>query len=318
VPFSKQVFDTPRPTPAIDLQHLRFAVVAADHGSFRRAAELLSVRQSTLSRSVRLFEHLVGFALFERSSGGIKPTSAGKGVLRKARTIVEEFDSLIATARANQVGAAGRLAIGFSTSLSVGNLRSTLLDFKERSPQVELATAEKPRTQLLRMLRNGSLDVVILTGEITSLANCKSWPLWSERILATLAQEHPLASRDVLYWTDLRCETVLLNQSDPGPEIENLLNSKLVLASDRPKIERHDVSRGAIKALVSMKMGLSLVLESDLGAILPNPVYRELRDGSGPTRIGLSAFWQADNENPVLVSFLKLLRQRYPSPTPDL
>jgi hypothetical protein len=37
-------------TPAVDLQHLRYAVAAADHGSFRRAADALLLRQSTLSR----------------------------------------------------------------------------------------------------------------------------------------------------------------------------------------------------------------------------------------------------------------------------
>ncbi len=40
----------------VDVRHLRFAVAAADHRSFRRAAELLCIRQSTLSRSVREFE----------------------------------------------------------------------------------------------------------------------------------------------------------------------------------------------------------------------------------------------------------------------
>jgi len=301
---------------ALDLQHLRFAVTAADYGSFRRAADSLCVKQSTLSRSVKTFECLVGVNIFERSSGGIRPTRAGRGILRMARTILDEFESLVVNARANQIGAAGRLAIGFSTSLSVGNLRATLLDFKDRFPKVELATAEKSQSHLARMLRNGTLDIVIVTGEVTSLSDCRSWPLWSERILVTLASDHPLTARDILYWTDLRGETVLMNQSDPGPEIENLLHSKLVSVTDRPRIERHDVSRGAIKALVSMRMGLSLVLESDLGAALPSPVYRELRDGAGPTRIGLLAFWRAENENPTLSSFLKLLRERYPSAAP--
>jgi len=47
-----------------------------------------------------------------------------------------------------------------------------------------------------------------------------------------------------------------------------------------------------------MELGVSLVLESDLGAILPSPLYRELRDGAGPSRIEFSAFWRADNDNP--------------------
>jgi len=39
---------------SIDLQHLRFAVAADDHGSFRQAAEAMAVRQSTLSSHLGL------------------------------------------------------------------------------------------------------------------------------------------------------------------------------------------------------------------------------------------------------------------------
>jgi DNA-binding transcriptional LysR family regulator len=61
-------------------------------------------------------------------------------------------------------------------------------------------------------------------------------------------------------------------------------------------------------------MGISLVLESDLGANLPSPLYRELRDGTGPSRLGFSAIWRSNNENPALDYFLTLLSERYPSP----
>src|SRR5262245_58859324 len=104
----------------IDLQHLRFAVTAVEYGSFRQAAEILGVRQSTLSRSIRQLEHLIGAVIFDRSSGGVKPTPTGRSILRMARTIFEEFETLIATARSTRNGEAGRLAIGFCTSLSTG------------------------------------------------------------------------------------------------------------------------------------------------------------------------------------------------------
>ena len=42
-----------RRSSAIALQHLRYVVAAADHGSFRRAAEALMLKQSTLSRVIR-------------------------------------------------------------------------------------------------------------------------------------------------------------------------------------------------------------------------------------------------------------------------
>lgn len=296
----------------IDLQHLRFAAAAAEYGSFRQAADILGVCQPTLSRTIKQLEHLIGVTIFERSSGGVEPTPAGRSVLRMARTILEEFDALIATARSTQNGDTGRLAIGFCTSLTAGNLRASLIDFRERFPQIELATVERSRSRLASGLRNGVLDVLIVAGSMPLLGN-QTMLLWSERILIVLPEGHPLTGRDVVYWTDLRDETVLLSQYDPGGEFEDMLVSKLVAPEDRPNIQRHDVSRGVIKSLVTMKLGISLVLESDIGANFAGLVYRELRDGAGPSRLGFSAYWRADNENPALGGFLKLVSERYPS-----
>ncbi|UPJ53879.1 LysR family transcriptional regulator [Bradyrhizobium sp. 200] len=297
----------------MEVHHLRFAIAAADCGSFRQAAELLSVRHSMLSRSISYLEHSIGIALFERSSSGVSPTPAGRNVLRTARMVLEQIDTLVLTAKSDSRRETGHLSVGFCTSISAGNLRATLLDFKRRFRDIEIATMERSRARLMAALRNGMLDLLIITGETPSLDN-KILPLWSERILISLPQDHPLAAREVVYWTDLRNETVLLSQYDPGRELEDLLISKLMSSEGRPKIERHDVSRGIIKSLISMGLGISLVMESETGASFAGLVYRELRDGAGSTRIGFSAHWRADNENPALDNFLNLLAERYPSP----
>ena len=70
-----------------------------------------------------------------------------------------------------------------------------------------------------------------------------------------------------------------------------------------------------IKSLVGVVAGVTLVLESDIGAKISGLVYREIRDGNGPSRVGYSAYWREDNENPALANFLNLLREHYPSPT---
>ncbi len=229
-----------------------------------------------------------------------------------ARGVLEKFDALIVTARATRNGEVGRFAIGFCTSLSTGKLRASLVEFKERYPQVELVTYERSRPRLGAGLRNGVLDVLILTGHPPS--DGKTMPLWSERVLVALYEDHPLTVKDIAYWTDLRNETVPSSQYDPGREIEDVLASKLVSSEDRPKVERHDVSRGVVKSLVALNLGISLVLESDMGANFSRLVYQELRDGSGPSRLPYSAYWRAENENPALTAFLKLLSDRYPSP----
>ncbi len=298
---------------AVDLQHLRYAVAAADHGSFRRAAEVLLLQQSTLSRCICQLEHSLGMTVFERSSGGVRATTAGRHFLRTARSIVEQMDSLVTSTYHVGRGEAGRLSVGFYTSISAGNLLATLVDFKRRFFQIDVCLKESSRMRLVTALRNGALDIAIATSELPLLGN-QGMPLWSERILLALLEGHPLAGKDVVYWTDLRGETVLLSQYDPGRELEDLLMSKLVSPEDRPKIARHDVSRGIIKSLIAAGFGVSLVTESDIGANFSALTYRELRDGTGPSRVGFSAHWRSDNDNPALANFLKLLGERYPLP----
>ncbi|WP_426411668.1 LysR family transcriptional regulator [Bradyrhizobium ganzhouense] len=307
--------DMSRPVQStnISLHHLRSAVAAADCGSFRQAAECLAVQHSVLSRSISQFEHLVGVALFDRSTGGVAPTPAGRTILQMSRMILEQLDTLVATGRSSGRGEAGHLSVGFCTSISAGNLRATLAEFRKRTPMVALTTAEQPRTRLMDSVRIGTIDVAVVPGGHT-LSGQKRLPVWSERILIVLPKDHPLLIRDAIHWTDLHNETVLLSQRDPGSDLKELLVSKLVANERRPKIERHDVSRGIIKSLVSLELGISLVLEADVGANFTGVVYREIQDGSGPSRMGFNAYWRKDNENPALTRFLDLLAERYPAP----
>jgi DNA-binding transcriptional LysR family regulator len=97
----------------VDFDQLQHAITA---GSFRQAAEVLSIKQSTLSRSIQLLEYNFGAVIFERSSGGVRATPAGRYFLRIARSIVEQLDALATITRTSGRGEAGRLAIGFYTS----------------------------------------------------------------------------------------------------------------------------------------------------------------------------------------------------------
>jgi DNA-binding transcriptional LysR family regulator len=293
----------------IDLKHLRCAVAAADHGSFRRAAEILNIEQSTLSRSILQLEHATSTTIFHRSPGGVVVSTLGSDFIRMARVVLEQIDEFGSPALSTL--RKGLLSVGFCTSLSAGGLRSNLLDFHHRFPQFRLSMLERRRSRLTTKLQNGTLDIVISTGKLPT-AKCKTQALWSERVLIALPEDHRLVDRDVVYWTDLRSETLLMSQYDPYWEFEDLVTSKLVSHDDRPRIERHDVSRSILKSLISMRLGLGLMLESDVGVRVPSIVFKELRDGTGAARVEFSAFWREANENPALAQFLRLLKERYP------
>ncbi len=108
----------------------------------------------------------------------------------------------------------------------------------------------------MHVLRSSKIDVTIVTGE-SPRKNGGAVPLWSERVLLALPEDHPLAGKEVIYWTDLRDETILLSECDQGRELEELLMSKLSSPEHRPRIERHHVSRSIIKSLVNVSLPVS-------------------------------------------------------------
>jgi DNA-binding transcriptional LysR family regulator len=85
---------------ALAIEHLRYAVSAANHCNFRNAAEPLLLRQSTLSRRIRQLEETIGIVVFERSSGGVCATPTGRDFLSMARSILEQLAAL-GTSRIN-------------------------------------------------------------------------------------------------------------------------------------------------------------------------------------------------------------------------
>ena len=142
----------------IEVRQLRFAVATADTMSFSRAATALNVKQSTLSKRIATLEVQLGVKLFERSTRGAIPLESGKTFLEIARRILTEIDNLKTTARAVEYGENGKIVIGFSTSLSAGNLKMALGDFLDRFPDVQLDGVETNAERMLGGLQTRIID----------------------------------------------------------------------------------------------------------------------------------------------------------------
>lgn len=295
---------------SIEFRDLRWAITAAEHRSLRQAAETLNIRQSTLSRVLRGLERELEAELFERSTGGTRPTSVGREFIAAAKRIVEDADAIANNLKIRSRGLSGTLAIGVHASLLAGNLRATLVEHREGCPGVVISLSDGSSDNLISFLTASTIDVAFVVEGIHKW-NGKSLSVWSERVVVVLPRNHPLADRDVVYWSDLKAETFLLSQRGPGPEFLRLLISKLgCLAPDR--LLRHDVSLDRFLTLVGAGWGILLALEGATGGIFPNVVFREVHDADGPTRMSFRAYWRDDNVKPSLQTFLGLLRRRYP------
>lgn len=295
---------------SFDIRQLRFAIAAADHGSFYRAARAINVEQSTLSRTIFKLELAIGTPIFERSRVGVTTTFAGAAFLRGARPMVASADKLVGMMRAAGQGRAGAFVTGHNSAISAGNLRATRMEWTRANPDVEVNCVEADRSTLLAGIDVGEIDFVILMGAAT-YNGLRCEPLWSERMLVALPAAHSLAEREVVHWTDLRGESFHLPAADPGPEIRDMLLGRLALSGATPDISLHQCSRETILSLLGGGNSVSVVCEGSTGAIYPDVVYRPIRGEQGPALIGYSGYWRDDNANPVLRRFLEFIKARF-------
>jgi DNA-binding transcriptional LysR family regulator len=219
----------------VEIRHLRYVVAAAEHRSFRRAATALNITQPTLSKRIRELESRLGVLLFERTTGGAYLTAEGKDFVAGTRCVLAELDRMENHAKAAKFGDAGRLDIGFYTSLS-GPLRETVFDFKRQHEQTDINIVEDNRSTLILLLDRGAIDIAVVLGE-PWYRDYAHLSLWSERIMVAFPKTHRLAERNFVYWTELKNERILMSQRDPGPEIQDVLFSKLTAPGERPFIK---------------------------------------------------------------------------------
>lgn len=83
------------PDLAFDLRYLKYAMLVAEHGSFRRAASVLNLSQSTISRRIQLLERRLGVPLFERNHAGARTTLAGERFMRDAIVGAEHLQQAV-------------------------------------------------------------------------------------------------------------------------------------------------------------------------------------------------------------------------------
>jgi DNA-binding transcriptional LysR family regulator len=297
----------------IEVHLLRYALAAADSGSFSQAADRFGIKQSTLSKRVHYLEDRLGVALFRRSTRGVVPTDSGEGILRKARRIVDDIDALDEDCAALARGTAGTLRFGFHGSLGSGDLSAVIRDFRAAWPDVELAARERSRTRLLRALERDQLDFAVLSGQVQRPC-LVSLSFWSEQVMIGLASEDPLCARDPLYWTDLRGMTFVVSKVDPGPFLNDLVASRLSGPGFGPSVRVQDVRRENLFSFVGD--GCAVVTTGVAGAghgITLRPVH----DAFGATHLEQAIHWRRDNQSPALQRFLEMLAQRYGRPLPS-
>jgi DNA-binding transcriptional LysR family regulator len=291
------------PELRFELRHLRSFIAAAEHGSFRKAADGLQVQESAISRRIRDLEDQIGASLFIRHAGGVILTLAGQRFIDRARLALSQLEE-----GAREVGAIGRaeaghLRVGLFSSLASGFVSRLFAAYDDRHPNVEVSFQEGSTVDHLLLINKSQLDLAFTIG------NRQPHPydaheLWREQVFAAMWDAHPLGARSELSWSDLAHEAFLVRPGGPGDEVREYLSLRLNEIGRRPRFLIQNIGRYSLLGLVASRRGVAPMLASETTISIPGVIYRPIAGEILP----FFAVASPKNDNPAARTLLSLAR----------
>ena len=121
------------------LENLRLYAVVVEEGSITRAAAVLNIAKSAVSRRLSLLEDRYEAKLIERGLGSWKVTETGEELYRRALRAVGEVDEIDADFLSASANLSGPLSVSVPRDFGLGYLNEALMSFKIKYPEIILA-----------------------------------------------------------------------------------------------------------------------------------------------------------------------------------
>ena len=248
---------------AFTIRQLQFFVAVAEQGTVSRAAQALSISQSSVTEAIKELEADLGVTLFDRHPRGLNITHQGHQFLRHATKILTGVSDARRAFSGDTAERGGHLHLGV-TSLVAGYVLSDLLArYRRAFPGVQMSAVEDNGDYLEHLLIGGELDVAVmvisnlrdrmaLQAEIIEVSPYRLW----------LPLGHRLAGAEIISLQDIATESLIMLTID---EIEENTGKLLAALGTRPQVAFRTRSVEAVRSLVATGAGV---------ALLPDLVYR--------------------------------------------
>ena len=248
------------------IEKLRLFQVILEEGSLRRAAERLHISQSAITRQIQLLEHDLGGRVLERTSSGVRPTGGGHTLAEKARTLLADYDSVMAEVRRLVRGESDRLRIGYVASAVQEYLGPALAALRHKYPKLKVKMLDQTPGEMIIALRRGEIDLA-LTGHGVDLLSRDFYThkLASVPSLVALPLDHPLASQKQISISELKNESFVRGADSVVPGYnQKILQFCRRFGKFRPRFI-------AIDQPASLAEGLAIAANE--GAVSLHPIF---------------------------------------------
>ncbi|MFD4365952.1 LysR family transcriptional regulator [Rhodococcus sp. NPDC058521] len=243
-----------------DLAPLLGAFVAvAEEGHVTRAADVLGVPQSSLSRRLRAVQKTLGLTLFTPAGRRIVLTPQGRELLERIREPVRALDDAVVAVLGNADPDGGLVRFGFPLTMGPISVPALLAEFHEEAPRIRLHLVQAHGDGLADLVRKGRLDLAVM---IPAPDDLPSTPIGRQRIGLVVSRGHRLATRTRVDPSELVNEPFVANP--PSYHLRQLTDSWCAEAGFEPDVAFEITEFDTLRSLVARGMGVALLPDAEV------------------------------------------------------
>jgi DNA-binding transcriptional LysR family regulator len=257
----------------LDLHKLEIFYWVAEHKSFSQAAELLSLRQPTISTHVQELEKAVGGKLLYRMPGKISLTPLGLMLAERAKTLLSFKRETIAAVEQFHGTLSGELWVGGSSIPGEYLLPQKLGEFSNKYPKVKPILRIGDSAGIISELLEGKVEIAYVgfKGDDDRLIFEK---IWDDEMVVAVPKGHPWTKRKTIEIDDLRSEKFISREPGSGTldSLRQLLAQTKAKANELLNISMELGSTEAVKEALMAGYGFSILSRIS--------IQHELEDGN--------------------------------------
>jgi len=294
--------------------------VVAEELSFTNAARRLHISQPPLSRQIQQLEREVGAKLFIRLPQRIELTDRGSLLLDEARRLGAIAVEFVEMAQSVKRRSAGVVRIGIAWGLW-NALNRVRVRYGKDHPDVEI-TGEDLCSRSDSMtsadaFRRQRIDVALTRASVEA-PQIENEPLFDERIVMLIREDHPLARGRAVGLCQLTNETLLMFERKLSPALYDKVLEMYATAGVAPRIVH-------TKTSPIQQAGLMLIASGE--GVFPSVSGRftqphadkgvaalTLADPDATIPVMLS--WRNDEASPAVLAFVDAARQAFAAQKP--
>ncbi|MBP2650886.1 MAG: transcriptional regulator, LysR family [Firmicutes bacterium] len=223
---------------------------------FTRAAEILSISQPALSRSIAKLEEEIGFPLFNRSGKQISLNRYGFVFLQYVRESLQKVEDGKKIIQDMVNPNHGIISLAFLLSLGTNIVPQLLSTYKTNHPSVQFRLFQSSTSTLLDQLEKGTVDLCLCARAINR--ETIAWqPLFNQEIFAVVPTTHHLAHRTSIELSELADDPLVTLKKDYGLRV--LTDSFFESIGAHPAIAFEGEEILTLAGLVEANMGVALI-----------------------------------------------------------